>query len=89
MSDKYLLLPKSCFKTKQQLRAEMPMFSVRTFESYYKDDAEAFEKLVESKCGIVACTIRIPFLNFENQQVSLKYITVYQYYENIGMEVKC
>lgn len=71
MKDKYLLLPKSFFKTKSQLREEMPQFSVRVFECYYEDDAEKFTKLVESKHGIVLKSIKTDSLNYKNQPVFL------------------
>lgn len=67
----------------------LPQFKVKYFTCYYEADISKFEKLVKSKGGIYEGHLEIDFLNFKNQRVGRQYCCIYQFHEEISMEVLC
>ncbi len=62
---------------------------IRTFVCYYESDTEKFRELVESKGGIFEGIVHCAFLNIWNRMVGGQYCCVYQYKEELEMEVLC
>ena len=93
-SDGGILLPiekkPDKFKQRDRERAQMPQFTLRTFECYYESDVHKFEKLVRSKNAYWEGSKECTSLNWLNQPgIGSKYVCLYQYHEPIEMEVLC
>ncbi len=88
-----LFLPKKTEKEKQkeiaQDRAKMPMFRARLFECCYESDVERFKNLLISKNAHFECMHVGAAFNCINKINRRNYFIIYQYYEDIGMEVLC
>ena len=64
-------------------------FDTFMFKCYYESDTEKFEELIRELGGQVYGVINVPSLNRWNKPVSLSYVVVYQYKEELEMEVLC
>lgn len=69
--------------------APNPQYTLRTFTCSYTSDLKKFEDLVLSKGGYLQGSLIIDRLNIWNQPVTKEYLCVYQYFEDIDMEIMC
>ena len=76
-------------KPKQKVEKDK-RYSERLFTCHYGSDVDRFEKLVKSKGGYFCGYMKTPFLNVYNEHNGMEqYCCIYQYYEDIGMEILC
>ncbi len=68
-------------------RADLPQFETHTFIVYREEDVTNFRQLVADTGGDVVCIAEIPSLNWKNQRVGSQYLCVYQWHEDLTMEV--
>ena len=84
-----LVIPEKADPDRVPSPKELPRFSMRMFECYYESDAKRFEELVKQKGGYFCGHIETGFLNFQNMHVGRLHVIVYQFHEEIEMEVLC
>jgi hypothetical protein len=71
-------------------KEKLPRFSIRQFICYYESDVQKFKEIVEKTDAYWGGVLEIDFLNVENRNgIGTQYVCIYQYYENIEMEVLC
>jgi len=68
---------------------DMPRFELRTFLVYRQSDISKFKLLVENKRGIWEGWKQINLLNYKNQPVLGQFVCLYQFHEDLAMEVLC
>lgn len=68
-------------------KRKLPRFKTQVFFCGYEKEVEEFKNLVLKKGGYFCGSMIIDFLNVYNEPVTKQYCCIYQYYEEIEMEV--
>lgn len=71
----------------QVRREDLPQFGIRTFIVYRREDTANFCQVVADTGGDFCGALEVPFLNFKNQRVGSRYLCVYQWHEELTMDV--
>lgn len=65
-------------------------YTTRIFEVYYESDAVKFKEKCEKVNAYFRGCVSIPYLNAWNEENGMRrLVCIYQYKEDIDMEVKC